>query len=43
MVNVAADSHFQGTGKGFEDAFYLMVLILAFGANVEIHFGGIAE
>ena len=43
MVDVAADSHFQGAGKGFEDAFYLVVLVLAFGADVEIHLGGIAE
>ena len=43
MVDVATDSHFQGTGEGFEDAFYLMMLVLAFGADVEIHLGGIAE
>ena len=43
MVDVAANGHLQGTGEGFEDAFYLMMLVLAFGADVEIHFGGIAE
>jgi hypothetical protein len=43
MVDVAADGHFQCAGEGFEDAFYLMVLVLAFGAAVEIRRSGVAE
>ena len=38
-----ADCHLQGSGKSFEDAFNLMMLVLAFGLDVQIHLRSIAE
>ena len=53
MIDVASDSHFEASGEGFEDAFYpgegfedafyLVVLVFAFGTDVEVHAGGIAQ
>ena len=36
MSNVSANCHTQAAGKGFEDAFYLMVLVLAFCLDIEV-------
>ena len=43
MIDVTSDSHLQGTGEGFEDTLYLVVLVLPLGLNVQIHLGCIAE
>ena len=43
MIDVATDCHFQRTGKGLEDALYLVVLVLPFGTDVEVHAGGVAQ
>ena len=43
MVDVTADGHLQGAGQSFEDALNLMVLIGAFGLDVQVHAGGIAQ
>ena len=43
MIDITADGHFQGAGKCFEDALDFVVLVLAFGADVEVHLGGVAE
>ena len=43
MIDITADGHFQGTGEGFEDALDFVMLVLAFGTNVEIHLGSITE
>ena len=37
MCNVSADCHSQASCKSFEDAFYLVVLILAFCLDIQIH------
>ena len=43
MVDVTADCHFQAAGQSLEDTFYLVVLILSLGLDVQVHLGGIAE
>ena len=43
MINVASDSHAQRAGQCFEDAFYLVVLVLSLGLDVQIHLGRIAQ
>ena len=43
VIDVASDSHFEASGEGFEDAFYLVVLVFAFGTDVEVHAGCIAQ
>ena len=43
MVDVTSDSHFQRTGKGLEDTLNLMMLVLSFGTNVQVHLSSIAE
>ena len=43
MIDITADSHLQRTGQCLEDSFYLMVLVLPLGLNVQIHLRGIAE
>ena len=43
MVNVSFYRHFQTACKSFEDAFYLVVLVGAFGLDVEVHACSIAE
>ena len=42
-MDVAADSHADGTGKSLENALYLVVLVLAFGLDIEVHAGSIRE
>ena len=37
MGNISAHSHAKTTGKSFEDTFYLVMLILTFSLDVEIH------
>jgi hypothetical protein len=43
VVDVSAYCHLQAAGKGFEDAFYLVVLVLPFGLDVKVHLRCIAE
>ena len=43
MINVAAHSHFQSSCQGFEYAFNLVVLVLAFGLDVQIHLRCVAQ
>ncbi len=43
MVDVAPDGHLEGTCEGLEDALDLVVLVLAFGLDVEVDAGGIGE
>ena len=43
MSHISADSHSQASGKGFEDAFYLVVLVLPFCLDVEVHGCAVAE
>ena len=43
MIDVTADGHFEGSCQGLEDAFNLMVLVVALSTDVEVHLGGIAE
>ena len=43
MVDVAADCHFQTSGKCLEDALNLVVLVLTLCLDVEVHACGIAE
>jgi L-amino acid N-acyltransferase YncA len=37
VVDVSLYRHFQRTGKCLEDAFYLMMLVLALSLDVEVH------
>ena len=37
MVDVATDGHADGSGKGLEDAFNLVVFVLAFCLDVQVH------
>ena len=37
MGDVATDSHSEASGEGFEDALYLVMLVLPFGLDVEVH------
>ena len=37
MVDVSLNRHFQRAGKRFEDAFYLVMLVLALSLDVEVH------
>lgn len=41
MINVSPHCHLHGTGQRFENPFYLMMLILSFRFNIQIHTGGI--
>ena len=43
MINVAAYSHFQSSCQCFKDTFNLMVLVLAFGLDVQIHLRCVAQ
>ena len=43
MVNIALDRHFQSTRQGFENTLYLVVFVLSFGLNIEVHLRGIAQ
>ena len=41
--NVALHSHLDCTGKAFEDRFDLVVLILAFGFDIQVAFGSVRK
>ena len=43
MVDITAYGHFQRPCQRFEDAFYLVVFVVAFSLDVQIHLGSIAE
>ena len=43
MVDVATDGHLQTACQCLEDSLNLMVLVLPFGTNEEVHACGIAE
>ena len=43
VIDVATDGHAEGTCQRFEDAFDFVVLVGAFGLDVEIHSCGIAQ
>ena len=43
MIDIALDRHLDGTGQRLEDSFYLVMLVLTFGLDVEIHLGRIAQ
>jgi len=43
MIDVALHGHLQTTGQRLEDSFYLVVLVLTLGLNVQIHLRRIAE
>ena len=43
LVDIALHGHLQGTCQGFEDAFNLVVLVLALGLDVEVHAGSIRQ
>ena len=43
MINVAAHSHFQCSCQGFEYAFDLVMLVLAFGLDVQVHLRCVAQ
>ena len=43
MIDVATDSHAEGTCQRLEDAFDFVVLVGAFGLDVEVHPCGIAQ
>ena len=43
MIDIAAYGHFDAAGKCLEDALDFVMLVLAFGFDVEVHLGCIAE
>ena len=43
MINVAAHSHFQSSCQCFKDTFNLVVLVLAFGLDVQVHLRCVAQ
>ena len=43
MVDVATDSHADGTSERFEDAFNLVVFVLSFGLDVQVHASCVRE
>jgi hypothetical protein len=43
MCNVSSDSHSQASCESFEDAFYLVVLVLAFCLDIQIHSGAVGQ
>jgi len=43
MEDVATDCHLECAGQSLEDTFNLVMLVLPFGLDVEIHLGSIAE
>ena len=43
MIDVSTHCHLDRPGKGFEDAFYLVVFIGSFGLDVEVHFCRIGQ
>ena len=43
MINISLNRHLQSTCKGFKDSFYLMVLILSFRFDIQIHLCSVAQ
>ena len=43
MIDIPLHRHLYSAGQRFENAFYLMVLVLAFRFDIQIHLGGIAQ
>ena len=43
VVDIATYCHTDGAGKGFEDTFDLVVLVLPFSLDIEVHASGVAE
>ncbi len=43
MINVASHSHFQCSCQGFEYAFDLVMLVLSFGLDVQVHLRCVAQ
>ena len=43
MVDISSDSHLQCPCEGFEDTFYLVVLVLSFCLDIQIDTGSIRE
>ena len=43
VINIPLHRHLYSAGQRFENAFYLMVLVLAFRFDIQIHLGGIAQ
>ena len=43
MINVTLDRHLDGTGQCLEDSFYLVMFVLTFGLDIEVHLGGITQ
>ena len=43
MIDITSHGHLQCTGQRLEDPFYLMVLILTLGLDIQIHLRSIAE
>ena len=43
MGDVTSDRHLQTAGQSLEDTFYLVVLVLPLGFDVQVHLRGIAE
>ena len=43
MIDITSDCHFQTPCEGFEDTLYLMVLVLAFGLDVQVHLRSIRK
>ena len=37
MIDIPTECHLDGSCQSLEDAFYLVVLILSFGLDVEVH------
>lgn len=42
-MDVATNSHLEGACKGLEDALDLVMLVIAFGLDVEIDLGAVRE
>ena len=43
MMNVAPYGRLNAAGEGFKDTFYLVVFVVARGADVQVHAGSIAQ
>ena len=43
MIDISFQCHFQSTCKRFKDTFYLVMLILSFSLDVQIHFCSITQ
>ena len=43
MIDITAHGHLQCSGQCLEDSFYLVVLVLTLGLDVQIYLRGITE